>query len=57
MLLKTRPRLPGVREVQFEGFLFHAPDTKHVLQTQEWQGTFRIAQGNKDRNHLDWLKC
>ena len=29
--LKARPRLPGVREVQFEGFLFHAPDTKHVL--------------------------
>jgi len=44
--IKTRPRLPGVREVQFEGFLFHAPDTKHVLQTQEWQGTFRIEFHN-----------
>ena len=44
--LKPRPHLPGVREVQFEGFLFHAPDTKHVLQSQEWQGTFRIEFHN-----------
>jgi len=44
--LKPRPKLPGVREVQFEGFLFHAPDTKHVLQTQEWQATFRIEFHN-----------
>jgi hypothetical protein len=44
--IKTRPRLLGVREVQFEGSLFHAPDTKHVLQTQEWQGTFRIEFHN-----------
>jgi hypothetical protein len=39
---KPRPRLPGVRELNFEGFLFHAPDTHHVLQTQEWQNTFRV---------------
>ena len=44
--LKPRPKFPGVREVQFEGFLFHAPDTKHVLQTQEWQATFRIEFHN-----------
>ena len=44
--IKTRPKLPGVREIQFEAFLFHAPDTKHVLQTQEWQGTFRIEFHN-----------
>jgi hypothetical protein len=44
--LKARPLIPGVREVQFEGFLFHAPDTQHVLQTQEWQGTFRVEFHN-----------
>src|SRR5947207_2876095 len=38
---KLRPKLRGIREIQFEGFIFHAPDTKHVLQTQEWQTTFR----------------
>src|SRR5439155_17003554 len=30
----------------FEGFIFHAPDTHHVLQTQEWQNTFRIEFNN-----------
>jgi len=43
---KPRPRLRGVRELNFEGFIFHAPDTKHVLQTQEWQNTFRINFNN-----------
>jgi Domain of unknown function (DUF5916) len=43
---KPRPKLPGVRELNFEGFLFHAPDTRHVLQTQEWQDTFRIEFQN-----------
>ncbi len=38
---KTRPSLRGVRELQFEGFIFHAPDTQHAVQTQEWQTTFR----------------
>lgn len=38
---KTRPQLANVRELQFEGFILHAPDTKHVVQTQEWQTTFR----------------
>ncbi len=35
------PKFHGVRELQFEGFIFHAPDTHHVVQTQEWQTTFR----------------
>jgi len=39
--LKPRPKIRRVREVGFEGFLFHAPDTHGVLQTQEWQATFR----------------
>jgi len=39
---KPRPKLPGVRDLNLEGFIFHAPDTHHVLQTQEWQNTFRI---------------
>jgi hypothetical protein len=38
---KTRPQLWGVRELQFEGFILHKPDTHHVVQTQEWQTTFR----------------
>ena len=43
---KLRPKLRGIREIQFEGFIFHAPDTKHVLQTQEWQTTFRAEFNN-----------
>ncbi|PYX08386.1 MAG: hypothetical protein DMG88_10400 [Acidobacteria bacterium] len=43
---KPRPKLRGVRELNFEGFVFHAPDTRHVLQTQEWQNTFRIEFNN-----------
>jgi len=39
--LKPRPKIRGIRELSFEGFLFHAPDTHGVLQTQEWQATFR----------------
>jgi Domain of unknown function (DUF5916)/Carbohydrate family 9 binding domain-like len=39
---KPRPKIRGVRDLNFESFLFHAPDTHHVLQTQEWQGTFRV---------------
>jgi hypothetical protein len=38
---KARPEIQGIRELQFEGFVFHAPDTHHVVQTQEWQTTFR----------------
>jgi hypothetical protein len=43
---KVRPAIEGVRELNFEGFIFHAPDTHHVLQTQEWQNTFRIELHN-----------
>ena len=43
---KPRPKLRGVRELNFEGFIFHAPDTRHVLQTQQWQNTFRIEFNN-----------
>jgi hypothetical protein len=43
---KRRPKVRGVRELNFEGFIFHAPDTRHVLQTQEWQNTFRIDFNN-----------
>ncbi len=38
---KVRPAVAGIRELQFEGFVFHAPDTHHAVQTQEWQTTFR----------------
>ncbi len=44
--LKPRPRLRGVRELNFLAFIFHADDTQHVLQTQEWQATFRIEFHN-----------
>jgi hypothetical protein len=44
--LKPRPRVRGLRELNFESFLFHAPDTHRVLQTQEWQGTFRAEFNN-----------
>jgi Domain of unknown function (DUF5916)/Carbohydrate family 9 binding domain-like len=44
--LKPRPRLRGVRELNFLAFIFHADDTQQVLQTQEWQATFRIEFHN-----------
>ena len=31
-----RPTIPAVRELQFEGFLLHAPDTLGQVSTQEW---------------------
>lgn len=43
---KVRPRISGVRELQFEGFILHAPDTHNVVETQEWQGTFRAELNN-----------
>jgi hypothetical protein len=43
---KTRPQFWGLRELQFEGFIFHGPDTHHVVQTQEWQTTFRATFHN-----------
>ncbi len=44
--LRPRPKISGVREMSFEGFVFHALDTHHVLQTREWQGTARIEFNN-----------
>ena len=46
LTFKARPKIAGVRELQFEGFLLHAPDTHGVVQTQEWQGTFRAEFNN-----------
>src|SRR2546427_4112734 len=40
LTLKPRPKIRGIRELKFEGMMFHAPDTHGVLQTQEWQTTF-----------------
>lgn len=38
---KVRPEIKGIREMQFEGFILHAPTTQGEVQTQEWQATFR----------------
>lgn len=46
LLLKQRPKLWNIRELQYEAFIFHSPDTKGVLQTQEWQTTFRADFNN-----------
>lgn len=43
---KARPKISGVRELQFEGFILHAPDTHSQVSTQEWQGTFRAELNN-----------
>src|SRR5712692_6277371 len=43
---KVRPKAAGIRELQFEGFILHSPDTQGVVQTQEWQGTFRAEFNN-----------
>jgi uncharacterized protein DUF5916/cellulose/xylan binding protein with CBM9 domain len=44
--IKVRPKVETIRELNFEGFIFHAPDTHRALQTQEWQNTFRIELHN-----------
>jgi uncharacterized protein DUF5916/cellulose/xylan binding protein with CBM9 domain len=46
LTFKVRPKIREVRELQFEGFVLHAPDTHNVVQTQEWQGTFRAEFNN-----------
>jgi hypothetical protein len=43
---KVRPQRINLREVNFEGFLFHAPDTRGAVGTQEWQTTFRAIFNN-----------
>lgn len=39
--LAPRPKIPGIRVLNFEGFIDHAPFTNGHVQAQEWQGTFR----------------
>ncbi len=39
--LSPRPKMGRVCEYNFEGFFRYQPDTHGVLQTQEWQATFR----------------
>jgi len=46
LTFKMRPEIRGVRELQFEGFLLHAPDTEGRVSTQEWQNTFRAEFNN-----------
>ncbi len=46
LTFKVRPKISGVRELQFEGFILHAPDTRNEVSTQEWQGTFRAEFNN-----------
>jgi hypothetical protein len=41
LTFKIRPEIRGIREMQFEGFILHAPTTQGEVQTQEWQNTFR----------------
>lgn len=41
LTFKARPKIADVREMQFEGFILHAPDTHGAVQTQEWQATYR----------------
>ncbi|HET9305936.1 MAG TPA: DUF5916 domain-containing protein [Candidatus Sulfotelmatobacter sp.] len=43
---KARPEVAGVRELNFEGFIAHDPDTHGAVQTQEWQTTFRAEFNN-----------
>lgn len=44
--LAPRPRISGIRELNFEGFIDHAPFTNGRVQAQEWQGTFRAIWNN-----------
>ena len=46
LTFKIRPSIRGVRELQLEGFLLHAPDTHDEVSTQEWQNTFRADFNN-----------
>ena len=46
LTLSPRPRSGPVREYNFEGFFNYEPDTNGVLQTQEWQATFRALFHN-----------
>jgi hypothetical protein len=56
LILKARPKITGVRELQFETSILHAPDTQGVLQTQEWQATARayFNNGSYTDNDVAW---
>jgi hypothetical protein len=43
---KPRPKISGLRSLEFESFIIHSPDTHNNAQTQEWQGTFRAFLNN-----------
>jgi hypothetical protein len=43
---KPRPKINGLRELHFESFINHSPDTHNNVQTQEWQGSFRAFLNN-----------
>ena len=51
LTFKLRPRIPGVRELRFEGLLLDAPDTHGAVFTQERLGSF-YAELN-DGAHTD----
>ena len=42
LTLKPRPKIHGIRELNFEGMMFHAPDTHGILQSQEWLTSFVV---------------
>jgi len=44
--IKVRPQLMRLRELNFESFIVHDPDTHGNVQTQEWQATFRAEFHN-----------
>jgi Domain of unknown function (DUF5916)/Carbohydrate family 9 binding domain-like len=46
LTIKVRPQIRGVRELQFEGWILRAPDTRGQASTQEWQNTFRADFNN-----------
>jgi hypothetical protein len=46
LVFKARPKIRGVRELQFEGFLYHAPNTHNEVYTQQTVGTFRVLFDN-----------
>lgn len=43
---KARPKIPGIRELDFASSLFHGPDTHGILQTQEWVATVEAFFNN-----------
>lgn len=44
--VKVRPQVMRLRELNFESFIVHDPDTHGNVQTQEWQATFRAEFHN-----------